>query len=158
MKERFRRWLYYRIARLSVKAKWSRNKLPNLSETQLKLMDITLTLISNNECELLVNPIIDDRVGEKYYIKKNNSSDEVEKFITLTKLSTGWAISLIGHEIIDNDKYNYHFDVWFNDTCGSIITEKFTKVLKRRRNKMESDLRSGDEKTLNLILKKLKKY
>ena len=49
------------------------------------------------------------------------------------------------------------FDIWFNDSCGQIIIERFRKNLKRRRDKMETEIRKDDEKTLDLILNKTKK-
>jgi hypothetical protein len=155
MKKRLRRWLYYRFARLSVKAKWSRNKLPELTKVQEDIMKITFALIADNESELLINPTYDERVGEKYYIKKTTDSGEIEKFITISKTSSGYMITVVGHEIIADDKYNYHYDTWFNETVGRMIVEKFTRVIRRRRNKMESEMRKGDEKVLELIIKKL---
>ena len=157
MRKRLKRWLYYRFARLSVKAKWSRNKLPELTKVQKDIMQITLALIADNESGLLINPTYDERVGEKYYVKKEGDDGEVEKFVTISKTSTGYMITVIGHESFETDKYNYHYDIWFNETCGKMIVDKFTRVIRRRRNKMESEMRKGDEKTLELIIKKLER-
>lgn len=155
MRKRINRWVFYRFARLSIKAKWSRNKLPELSKVQKDIMKITLTLIADNESELLINPTYDERIGEKYYVKKENSNGQVEKFVTISKTSSGYMITVIGHESFESDKYNYHYDIWFNENCGGMIVEKFKRVIRRRRNKMESEMRRGDEKTLELIIKKL---
>lgn len=156
MKEKLNRWLYYRIARLSIKAKWAKYPSSDLSDIQKNMLEITSTLISDSQSELLSNPVIDDKVGEKYYIKKTNDNGVIEKFITISKISSGYNIELIGGENIDGVKHNYHFDVWFDDKCGVKIIEKFKRVLKRRRNKMEAEIRKDDEKTLELILKNLK--
>ena len=157
MKRRLNRWLYYRFARLSVKAKWSRDRLPELSKVQKDIMKVTLTLIADNESELLINPTYDERIGEKYYVKKEGSDGEVEKFVTIAKSSTGYMITVIGHEILEGVKHNYHYDIWFSETCGRTIVEKFTRVIRRRRNKMEYEMRKGDEETLELIIKKLER-
>lgn len=157
MKNKLSRWFYYRFSRLSVKAKWAKNKLPDLSKTQKTAMDITLTLMSDSDSELMINPSIDVKVGEKYYIKKNDENDNIEKFITVSRMSNGYNIAIIGHEMIEGSKYNYHLDVWLNDVCGKIIVDKFKRIIRNRRNKMEADIRKDDEQTLELILKKLKK-
>lgn len=156
MRKKISRWLYYKFTRLSIKAKWSRNKLPELTKIQKYTMDITLTLMADNDSELMINPSIDERVGEKYYVKKNKENGEVEKFITITKTSMGYSIAVMGHEYIEETKHSYHLDIWFNDVCGRMIVDKFTRILRRRRNKMENEIRKDDEKTLELILKKLK--
>jgi hypothetical protein len=157
MRKRLKRWLYYRFARLSVKAKWSKNRLPELSKVQKDIMKITLVLIADNESELLINPTYDESIGEKYYVKKNGVDGEIEKFVTISKTSTGYMITVIGHENFEDVKHNYHYDIWFNETCGRTIVEKFTRVIRRRRNRMESEIRKGDERTLELIIKKLEK-
>jgi len=157
MKKRINRWLFYRISRLSVKAKWSRTKTSNLTRIQESTLKITLALITDNESELLINPTFDESIGEKYYIKKITDDGEIEKFVTISKTSMGYNITLIGHEIIEDVRHNYHYDIWFNDDYGKVIVDKFIRVIKRRRNKMESEIRRGDEKNLDLILKKLNK-
>lgn len=155
--KKINRWIFYRFARLSIKAKWSRNKLPKLSKIQKNTMDITLALMTDSDSDLIFNPNIDKKVGEKYYIKKSNEEGGVEKFITITKTSMGYSIAVIGSEMIEGVKHNYHLDIWFNETCGKVIIEKFMRILRNRRNKMESEIRKDDEKTLEMILKKLKK-
>ena len=157
MRKKIKRWLYYRFTRLSIKAKWSRNKLPELSKTQRTAMDITLTLMMDSDSDLMINPSIDENVGEKYYIKKNNEEGGIEKFVTITRTSMGFSIGIIGNELIEGVRHSYHLDIWFNETCGRLIIDKFTRILRHRRNKMESEIRKDDEKTLELILKKLKK-
>ena len=144
------------MARLSVKAKQAKNEKSGLTNIQKKIIEITLALINNKDSDLLINPMMDHLVGEKYYIKKFDADDNVEKFITISRISNGFSIELIGHEIIEGEKHNYHFDIWFNENYGYFIVEKFKRNLKRRRDKMEAEIRKDDEKTLELILKKSK--
>ena len=153
----FKRWIYYRFTRFSVRNKWSKNKIPDLSKVQEHILKITLALISDNDSELLINPTIDSNVGEKYYIKKLGEDEEIEKFVTISKTSTGCSVALMGHEIIEGSKHNYHYEVWLSESCGNVIADKFSRVIRRRRNKMESEIRKGDERTLELIIKKLEK-
>lgn len=154
--KKIRRWFYYRFARLSVKAKLAKNEKVVLNNIQSKIMSITLATINDVDSELLINPTIDYNVGEKYYVKKFNPNGDVEKFITISKTSDGFSIALVGREIIEGEKHSYHFDVWFNDSFGSIIIDRFKRNLKRRRDKMEAEIRKDDLQTLDLILKKLK--
>ena len=156
MIKKIKRWFYYRLARLSVRAKLVKNDKTDLTNIQKKIIEITLHSINDSDSELLINPMIDYQVGEKYYIKKYDVSGNVEKFITVSKMTNGCSIALIGHEIIDNEKHSYHFDVWFNEGFGSFIIGRFKRNLKRRRDKMEVEIRKDDEKTLELILKKSK--
>ena len=157
MKKIVSTWIYYRFARLSVRAKWAKNTIPELSKTQEKVLKITLASMFDENSELLINPTIDDKVGEKYYIKKIDTENNVEKFITISKTSMGYSIALIGHETMDDVRHDYHFDIWFNEVCGNIIIEKFRRILKRRRDKMEAEIRKDDERTLDLILSKMTK-
>jgi hypothetical protein len=157
MVKKINRWVFYRIARLSIRAKWSKTNLSDLSNIQARVMGITLASIVDPDSEMMINPTIDYKVGEKYYIKKYDSKGDVEKFITISKTSSGYSISLVGHELIDDTTHKYHFDIWINDSCGQLIIERFRKNLKRRRDKMETEIRKDDEKTLDLILNKTKK-
>jgi hypothetical protein len=119
-------------------------------------MLITTTLIKNNLSELLINPEVDIKFGEKYYIKKVNKNGDVEKFITISKTSDGYNVALIGREVVNGSNYHFHFDVWFNNTAGNLIVQKFIRVLKNRRNKMEEKIFHDDEKILDLIFEKIK--
>ena len=156
MIKKIKRWFYYRLTRLSVRTKLAKNERGQLTNIQKKIIEITIASINNKDSELLINPMIDHLVGEKYYIKKFDGDDNVEKFITISRISNGFSIELIGHEIIDGEKHNYHFDIWFSENFGHFITERFKRNLKRRRDNMESEIRKDDEKTLELILKKSK--
>lgn len=156
MVKKIKRWFYYRFTRLSIKAKIYKNDKSALTDIQKKIMEITLHSINNNDSELLINPMIDYNVGEKYYIKKYNANNDVEKFITISKMTTGCSVGLIGHEMIDGEKHSYHFDIWFNDGFTSFMIDKFKRNLKRRRDRMEAEIKKDDEKTLELILKKSK--
>lgn len=154
--KKIKRWFYYKVARLTVMAKWNKDTQSDLSDIQRKIMYITVSSISNEDSELLINPTIDIDIGEKYYIKKYSEGNDVEKFITISKMTSGYSISIVGHEHIDDTRHRYHFDVWFPDSFGLKIISRFKKNLKRRRDKMEMDIRRDDEKTLELILKKSK--
>lgn len=156
MIKKIKQWFYYRLARLSVKAKQAKNEKDRLTNIQKKIIEITLALINNKDSDLLINPMMDHLVGEKYYVKKFDADDNVEKFITISRISNGFSIELIGHEIIEGEKHNYHFDIWFSENYGYFIVERFKRNLKRRRDKMEAEIRKDDEKTLELILKKSK--
>ena len=156
MIKKIKQWFYYRLAMLSVKAKQAKNEKDRLTNIQKKIIEITLALINNKDSDLLINPMMDHLVGEKYYVKKFDADDNVEKFITISRISNGFSIELIGHEIIEGEKHNYHFDIWFSENYGYFIVEKFKRNLKRRRDKMEAEIRKDDEKTLELILKKSK--
>jgi hypothetical protein len=157
MVKKINRWVFYRITRLSIRAKWLKTNLSDLSNIQSRVMGITLASIVDPDSEMMINPTIDYKVGEKYYIKKYDSKGDVEKFITISKTSNGYSISLVGHELINGTTHKYHFDIWFNDSYGQLIIERFRKNLKRRRDKMEIEIRKDDEKTLDLILNKTKK-
>lgn len=154
--KKIKRWFYYRITRLTVKAKWNKDNQNDLSNIQRKIMYITVSSISNEDSELLINPMIDYDIGEKYYIKKYNNEGDVEKFITISKMTSGYSISVVGHEFIEHTRHRYHFDVWFPDSFGIKMISRFKKNLKRKRDKMETEIRKDDEKTLDLILKKSK--
>lgn len=151
------RWFYYRFARLSVRAKWSRVNLSELSKVQERTMKITLALMYDSDTEMLINPRVDEKVGEKYYIKKFNENNEPSVFVTISKNSNGYIFNIIGDEEIDGKEIRYHYDIWFNENYGNYVLEKFKRILRRRRNKMEQEIRKGDEETLDLILKKLEK-
>lgn len=149
MIKKIKRWWY----KILIRTEWSKTDLNSLTNVQRKTMDITMSLISDSKSELLINPSMD---GEKYYIKKHNTSGEVDKFISISKTSMGYSITLIGHEDSVNVKHKYHYDIWFNDSCGLVMINKFRRVLKRRRDTMERDMMKDDEQTLELILEKLK--
>lgn len=155
MIKRIKRWWFYRLCRLSVRTKWGKTNILELTKVQNKTMKITMALISDNKSELLINPNIDTIAGEKYYIKKNNKSGDVDKFVSISKTSMGYSVTLIGHESTDGVKHNYHYDIWFNEDYGLVMVNKFKRVLKRRRDMMELDMRKDDEQTLELILDKL---
>lgn len=155
--KKIKTWVFYRFARFSILTKPKINK-SDLSNVQQKLLEITLSAIRDKDSELLINPEIDNLAGEKYYIKKYNpDNNEVEKFITISKLTSGYNITMVGHEIIDNEKHKYHFDVWFSDIFGVFVVGRFVKNLRYRRDEMEYEIKKDDEKTLDLILKKYKK-
>jgi hypothetical protein len=151
-----KRWLKYKLIRASIKIKWNKIEEVKLNKVQERVMRITTSLIRNNRSELLINPEVNIKFGEKYYIKKVNSDGDVEKFITISKTSDGYNVALIGQELVNGINYHYHFDVWFNEVSGGLILQKFTRVLKNRRNKMEERICLDDEKTLDLILEKVK--
>lgn len=151
------RWFFYRFSRLLIKSKWSKSYETELSDIQKKVLEITVSSIQDLDSELLINPMIDNEIGEKYYIKKYNVDGDVEKFITISKMTSGCSVALVGHEIIDNIKHSYHFDIWFGERFCVLMVGKFKKNLKRRRDRMETDIRKDDERTLELILKKTKK-
>lgn len=155
--KKINRWFFYRFSRLSIKWKnYSKNSEVELTNIQKKVLEITISSIQDLDSELLINPMIDNEIGEKYYVKKYNSENEVEKFITISKMTSGCSVALVGHEIIDNVKHSYHFDIWFSERFCIFLVDKFKRNLKRRRDKMEIDIRRDDEKTLALILKKSK--
>jgi len=151
-----KRWLKYKIIRASIKIKWAKIEEVKLNKVQERVMHITTSLIRNNRSELLINSEVNIKFGEKYYIKKVNNDGEVEKFITLSKTSDGYNVALIGQEFVDGNKYHYHFDVWFNEASGSLILQKFIRVLKNRRNRMEERICRDDEKILDIILERVK--
>lgn len=148
--------LKYKIMRATIKIKWAKIQEIKLNKVQERVMLITTTLIKNNLSELLINPEVDIKFGEKYYIKKVNKDGEVEKFVTISRTSDGYNVALIGQEIVNGGNYHYHFDVWFNEAAGSLIVQKFIRVLKNRRNRMEERICHDDEKILDLILQKVK--
>ena len=82
MEFNFKRWLYYRFIRLAVKTKELKTDEKPLTKIQERTMKITMSMILDKDCELLINPSYDLNVGEKYYIKKVDDSGELEKFIT----------------------------------------------------------------------------
>ena len=154
-KSKINRWFYYRIARLSVRAKWSRVNLSELSMVQDRTMKITLALMRDSDTEMLINPRVDEKVGEKYYIKKFNENNEPSVFVTISKNSNGYIFNIIGNEDINGKEVRYHYDIWFGEGYGNYVLERFKRILTRRRNKMEKEIRQGDEEALDLILKKL---
>lgn len=155
MKYNFKRWLYYRFIRLAIRTKELKVDEKPLTKIQERTMKITMALILDKECELLINPSYDANAGERYYIKKVDDSGDLEKFITISKTHSGFNVTLIGHEILDGEKNNYHFDVWFGEYYGTKMVDRFMRVIRRRRMMLEVEMLKDDEKKLELILKKL---
>ena len=155
MEFNFKRWLYYRFIRLAVKTKELKTDEKPLTKIQERTMKITMSMILDKDCELLINPSYDLNVGEKYYIKKVDDSGELEKFITISKTHSGFNVTIIGHEILDGEKNNYHFDVWFSEFYGTKMVDRFMRVIRRRRMMLEVEMLKDDEKKLDLILKKI---
>jgi len=147
-------WLKYRFLKILLKIRKSKEDGIRLSDVQKRMMDIVSVVIYDTRSELMINPTIDSKIGEKYYIRKTNKVGEIEKFITITRNHDGYNVALIGNEIIGGVNYSYHFDVWFSETSGQNLIKKFIRVLKQRRDKMELRIRKDDEKTLDLIFSK----
>lgn len=144
-------WFKHRLFRVLVKIRKTKQDGVKLSEVQKRMIDIVSATMYDAKSELMINPTIDNKVGEKYYIRKTNKIGEIEKFITITRNHDGYNVALIGHEIIGGVNYSYHFDVWFNDISGQNIVKRFIRVIKQRRDFMESRIRKDDERTLDLI-------
>ena len=157
MKYNFKRWFYYRLVRLAVKTKELKTDEKPLTKIQERTMKITMALILDKECELLINPSHDVNVGERYYVKKLDDAGNAEKFITISKTHSGFNVTLIGHEILDGEKNNYHFDVWFGEYYGTKMVDRFMRVIRRRRMMLEVEMLKDDEKKLELILRKIEK-
>lgn len=148
------RWFRYRALKTLVKFRKAKVEEIELNEIQKRVFNIVSMVIYDNRSELMINPTIDTKVGEKYYIKKSNKDGDIEKFITITRNSEGYNVALIGHELINGSNYNYHFDVSFNDISGQLLVKKFIRVIKQRRDRMEWKIRKDDEKILDLIFSK----
>jgi hypothetical protein len=156
MKNKISLWVYYRILRFIIKRRTEKENSITLTPIQEKVYKIVNALISEKNSELLINPSIEENIGEKYYIK-TMQKDKIEKFITISRTSMGYRVTIIGQEYIEPFLYNYHYDVSFDNTIGYKIVNKFIKSLKNRRNKVEKNIRLGDQKILELIFQNIKK-
>jgi hypothetical protein len=159
MKKRLiNRWIYYRICRLLLKFKSRTKKRVKLNRIQDKMMRIVLSLIYDSNSELSINPTVDSMIGEKYYIKKINKNGTIDKYMTLSKASSGYNVTLIGNDIVDNTKHTYHYEVLFDDASGAQMIDKIIRIIRRRRNKMEVFIRKDYEKSLEEVLKNINKH
>jgi hypothetical protein len=104
------------------------------SPQQEKAVRIAKRLISDEESELLLDPLSD-----KYYLRKKNI------FVVISAM----------HINIINGKYNY--DIVINDKIHSKLVQVFLHKLSQRRTEMENEIVGKVETILGSILKDITK-
>lgn len=122
--KRFRVWLGEKIRKVGPAD-------PNASNSQEKAIKIVSRLIGDSDSELLIAPI-----SGKFYVKNLKK----DLYVILERGS----VSVI------NGKY--HYDVTVSDTRFDHLYQLFRNRVERDRLKMEREIRSKIEKSLDQIL------
>ncbi len=142
-------YLKYYYKRFRVKME--RPDISNLTSIQKKVLKIVTKVITDPESKLYTNPL-----DKKYYIRKIGS-DKINIFITIEMDNKGYRLSIIGKNFITElnviEKFNY--DVVLPDDVGKLVVNKFYKLLKRVRNKMEEEILKENEDNLSDLINNL---
>ena len=147
-----KRWFKYRAGRMKIKmSDYSSDRHP-LSKIQEKTLRIAYILMSDSDAEMMLNPI-----DNKCYITRHDENGVLLIFVTIQTSQSGCIINIIGRDITGVSTSRYHYDIWYNSYWSGRIVKKFYKTLSRKRNKMEDEIRKGDEENLETIYKHIQK-
>lgn len=132
-----RKWTKYYCSKI-IRA---RNiNLSKISSTQQRAIDVVFELLKDEENELLIAPL-----SNKYYLK----NDKINMLVTLMPYrDNGGFVNII------NGKF--HYDIWLDSFSFNYMLDRFKRVIDRRRNTMELEIRAKVDKSLETIYKELK--
>jgi hypothetical protein len=114
--------------------------LTKITSTQKRAIDVVFELLKDEENDLLIAPL-----SNKYYLK----NDKINMLVTLiASQENGGFVNII------NGKF--HYDIWLDSFSFTYMLDRFKRVLDRRRNKMESEIRAKVDESLETIYQHLK--
>ncbi len=119
----------------------SRNaNLGKMTSTQKRAVDVVFELLKDEENELLIAPL-----SNKYYLK----NDKINMLVTLFAYrDNGGFVNII------NGKF--HYDIWLDTFSFNYMLDRFKRIIDRRRNTMELEIRAKVDKSLETIYQNLK--
>jgi hypothetical protein len=135
---RFNKKLSHRFAKRKIASK--QKSLETMTSTQKRAIDVVFELLKDEENDLLIAPL-----SNKYYLK----NDKINMLVTLISSSnSGGFVNII------NGKF--HYDIWLDSFAFQYMLDRFMKVIDRRRNKMEGEIRAKVDESLETIYQNLK--
>ena len=126
MKKKFLVWLKYKLSRRYLRVKSSLND--KLNDEQKNGIKIVKSLAVRHDSEILMAPLTD-----RYFIKNN------EIFIILD-LNTITIINSV-----------YHYDIYITNKINLDLSKFIRRIIEKKRNKMEREIREKIEKSLGHI-------
>ena len=136
----------YRFKRLAVKIE--RPNFDNLTPNQKKVVKIISKLLLDPNVKLYTNPL-----DSKFYLKKFDG-EIVTMFVIIESKERGFNISITGKTLKKDSQIieKFHYDIWLPSDGAKIVMNKFYKVLKRMRNKMEDEILKENENNITDLM------
>jgi hypothetical protein len=140
------RKLKYKYKRITVKI--DRPNFDNLTPNQKKVVKIISKLLLDPNVKLYTNPL-----DSKFYLKKFEG-EVVTMFVIIESKERGFNISITGKTLKKDSQIieKFHYDIWLPSDGAKIVMNKFYKVLKRMRNKMEDEILKENENNITDLM------